>query len=48
MNALESKLVQDSIDPLTDNGKDKDKMEARFQYYLQQNNSIDVYKRQIQ
>lgn len=40
MNALESKLVQDSIDPLTDNGKDKDKMDARFQYYLQQNNSM--------
>lgn len=40
MNALESKLVQDSLDHLTDNGKDKDKMDARFQYYLQQNNSM--------
>ena len=39
VNALESKLVQDSLDHLTDKGNDSDKMNERFKYYLQQNNS---------
>ena len=40
VNALESKLVQDSLDHLTDKGNDSDKMNERFKYYLQQNNSM--------
>lgn len=40
VNAMESKLVQDSLDTMTNKGNDKDKMNARFKYYLQQNNSM--------